>query len=89
MSETKELIESIEVVVRERLNDDPFESTVALAQGSTVVKGSTVGVKVSINGNLYGCYKCFTSPTLSTSEVVENINELFENMLKEIKEYRK
>lgn len=84
MSKTK--IENIKVIVREHLDDDPFERMIARSQGSTVIKGSTVGVKVSMGGKQYGCYKCFTSPTLSASEVAESINELFETTLKEIKE---
>jgi hypothetical protein len=83
MSKTK--IENIKVIVREHLDDDPFERMIARSQG-TVIKGSTVGVKVSMGGKQYGCYMCFTSPTLSATEVAESINELFETTLKEIKE---
>ena len=76
-------IEKIEVIVREHLDDDPFEKMIAKSQG-TVLKGSTVGVKISAGGKLYGNYICFTSSTLSASEVAESINELFESVLKEV-----
>ena len=76
-------IEKIEVIVREHLNDDPFKKKIANSQG-TVLKGSTVGVKISSGGKLYGNYICFTSPTLPASEVAESANELFESILKEV-----
>jgi hypothetical protein len=81
MAEVK--IEKIEVIVREHLDDDPFEKMIANSQG-TVLKGSTVGVKVSIGGKQYGNYMCYTSSTLSASEVADCLNGLFESVLKEV-----
>lgn len=81
MAEVK--IEKIEVIVREHLDDDPFEKAVAEAHGAKP-KGSTVGVKISIGVKQYGNYMCFTSSTLSASEVAECLNELFESVLKEV-----
>ena len=83
MAEKK--IESIRVIVREHLDDDPFEKMIANSQG-TVPKGSTVGVKISAGGEEYGAYVCFTQSTLSVCEVTESINELFESVLKEVEE---
>jgi hypothetical protein len=56
---------------------------IANSQGS-VLKGSTVGVKISAGGKQYGNYICFTSSTLPASVVAESINELFESVLKEV-----
>lgn len=83
MSEKK--IERIRVIVREHLDDDPFEKAIAEAHGAKP-KGSTVGVKISAGGKLYGNYICFTQPTLSASEVADTVNELFESTLKEMLE---
>lgn len=81
MAEVK--IEKIEVIVREHLDDDPFEKMIANSQG-TVLKGSTVGVKISAGGKQYGDYICYTSSTLPASEVAESINKLFKDVLKEV-----
>lgn len=81
MAEVK--IEKIEVIVREHLDDDPFEKAIAEAQGAKP-KGATVGVKLSVGGNLYGTYMCFAQSTLSASEVAESINEQFKEVLKEV-----
>lgn len=81
MSKVK--IEKIEVIVREHLDDDPFEKAIAEAHGAKP-KGSTVGVKISAGGKQYGNYICFISSTLSASEVAESINELFKSVLKEV-----
>jgi hypothetical protein len=78
-------IERIRVIVREHLDDDPFEKMIAKSQG-TVQKGSTVGVKISAGGELYGGYMCFTQPILSASDVAEAVNDLFESALKEMLE---
>ena len=67
------------------MDDDPFEKMIANSQG-TVLKGSTVGVKISVGGKQYGNYICFTSSTLSASEVADSINELFKSVLKEVEE---
>lgn len=83
MSEKK--IERIRVIVREHLDNDPFEKAIAEAHGAKP-KGSTVGVKISAGGKLYGTYMCFTQPTLSASDVAETVNELFELALKEMLE---
>lgn len=79
-----EKIEKIEVFVREQLDNDPFEKAIADAYGAKP-KGSTVGVKFSVGGKLYGDYMCFAQSTLSVPDVVESINELFEFLLKEVK----
>lgn len=76
-------IEKIEVFVREHLDIDPFEKAIAVAYGATP-KGSTVGVKISVGGKLYGVWECFKQPTLSVAEVVESINEQFVSVLKEV-----
>lgn len=81
MAEKK--IERIRVIVREHLDDDPFEKAIAESQG-TVPKGSTVGVKIYAGGEVYGAYVCYTQTTLSASEVAECLNELFESVLKEV-----
>lgn len=83
MAEVK--IEKIEVIVREHLDNDPFEKAIAAAQGAKP-KGATVGVKLFVGGELYGTYKCFTQSTLSASEVVESINEQFKEVLKEVEQ---
>lgn len=83
MAEVK--IEKIEVIVREHLDNDPFEKAIAEAQG-TKPKGATVGVKLTVCGELYGTYKCFAQSTLSASEVVESINEQFKEVLKEVEQ---
>ena len=81
MAEVK--IEKIEVVVREHLDNDPFEKAIAEALGAKP-KGSTVGVKFFAGGKWYGDYVCFTQSTLSASDVAESINELFKSVLKEV-----
>ena len=81
MAEVK--IEKIEVVVREHLDNDPFEKAIAEALGAKP-KGSTVGVKFFAGGKWYGDYVCFTSSTLTASEVAGCLNELFESVLKEM-----
>ena len=81
MAEVK--IERIEVIVREHLDDDPFGKAIAEAHGMKP-KGATVGVKLSVGGELYGTYVCFAQPTLSASEVAESINEQFKEVLKEV-----
>jgi hypothetical protein len=82
---SKKKIEKIKVIVREHLDDDPFEKAIAEAHGAKP-KGSTVGVKFSVGGKLYGTYVCFAQSTLSASEVAESINEQFESLLKEMLE---
>jgi hypothetical protein len=81
MAEVK--VEKIEVIVREHLDDDPFEKALAKAHGAKP-KGSTVGVKVSVGGEWWGTYVCFAESTLSASEVAKSINEQFESLLKEV-----
>lgn len=81
MAEVK--IEKIEVIVREHLDDDPFEQAIAKAHGGKP-KGATVGVKIFAGGNFYGDYVCFNQSTLSASDVTESINELLESVLKEV-----
>ena len=76
-------ITRIGVFVHEHLDEDPFEKAIAESQG-TKPKGSTVGVKISAGGLLYGDYVCFTQSTLTASEVAESINKLFEFMLEEV-----
>ena len=74
-------IEKIKIIVREHLDDDPFEKAIADANEAEP-KGSTVGVKISVGGELYGTYVCFKQSTLSASEVAECINEQFETLIK-------
>lgn len=74
-------IEKINIIVREHLDDDPFEKAIAEANGGKP-KGSTVGVKISAGGEQYGTYVCCKQSTLSASEVAELINEQFETLLK-------
>lgn len=81
MAEVK--IDKIEVIVREHLDNDPFEQGIAKAHGGKP-KGSTVGVKLSVGGKMFGTYVCFAQSTLSASEVAESINEQFVSLLKEV-----
>lgn len=76
-------IEEIEVVVREHLDNDPFEKAIAEAHG-VKPKGATVGVKFFVGGKWYGTYMCFAHPTLSASEVAESINDQLASLLKEV-----
>lgn len=78
---SKVKLERITVIVREHLDDDPFEKAIAEANG-VKPKGSTVGVKISFGGEQYGTYACFKQSTLSASEVAECINGQFETLLK-------
>lgn len=77
-----EKIERIRVIIREHLDDDPFEKAIADVHDAKP-KGSTVGVKMTTRDNVYGTYMCFKQPTLSAIEVAEALNELFEILLKE------
>lgn len=81
MAEVK--IEEIKVIVREHLDDDPFEQWIAKAHGVTP-KGATVGVKVSVGRKQYGDYMVFKKSTLSASEIAESTKELLESVLKEV-----
>jgi hypothetical protein len=74
-------LERITVIVREHLDDNSFEKAIAEANG-VKPKGSTVGVKISIGGELYGTYVCFKQATLSASEVAECVNKQFETLIK-------
>ena len=76
-------IEKIEVVVREHLDADTLEK--AKAHGAKP-KGSTVGVKICVDGEQYGTYMCFTKPTLSASMVAKSINKQFGALLKKVEE---
>jgi hypothetical protein len=78
---SKVKLERITVIVREHLDDDPFEKAIAEANGAKP-KGSTVGVKISVGGEQYGTYVCCKQSTLSASEVAECINGQFETLLK-------
>lgn len=81
MAEVK--IEEIKVIVREHLDNDPFEQAIAKAHGASP-KGATVGVKIFASGKFYGDYMVFKESTVSASEVAESLNALFESVLKEV-----
>lgn len=77
-------IEKIQVIVKEHLDKDGLVKSVAKAHGVEPY-GATVGIKIAINGELFGTYTSFMQPTLSVAEVVESINEQFESLLKEVR----
>jgi hypothetical protein len=81
MAEVK--IEKIEVIVREHLDNDPFEKAIAEAHGVSP-KGATVGVKIFAGGKFYGDYMVFKESTVSASVVAKSLNALFESVLKEV-----
>lgn len=83
MAEVK--IEKIEVIVREHLENDPFEQCIAKAHGCKP-RGATVGVKIFAGGRFYGDYVSFKQSTLTASEVADCLNGLLESVLKEVQE---
>jgi hypothetical protein len=83
MAEVK--IEEIKVVVREHLDNDPFEQGIAKAHDCKP-RGATVGVKIFAGGRFYGDYVSFKRSTLTASEVAACLNGLLESVLKEVQE---
>jgi hypothetical protein len=78
-------VEKISVIVNEHLDDNPFEKAIASAYDITP-KGSTVGVKIYSGGEVYGNYMCFKESTLSASCVAKCVNELLEDLLREVED---
>jgi hypothetical protein len=83
MAESK--LERVSVIVKENLDADPLEKAIAELYGREL-NGSSVGVKFTLDGELYGALVRFKQSTLSVPEVVETLNELFESVLKEVEE---
>lgn len=77
--------EKIQVIVRERLNKDPFEKAIAAHMGEKPF-GSTVAVKVSFGGKLYGEYIKFKKKKLTAADVEESVNAMLEEVIRGIKE---
>lgn len=77
-------IEKIKIIVREHLLDDPFEKEIEEISGIKLDVGSTVAVKVVVDGKQYGTFVSCKPPTLSASEIEEAVNLQFENLIEEI-----
>jgi hypothetical protein len=63
--------ENIKIIVKEN-NDMPINCW-----------RSSVGIKYTVNGIIYGLFLVFEKPALTVSEVVEAVNQLLKEMINE------
>lgn len=79
-------LEKIQVIVRENLNKDPFEKAIAEQMGIKKPFGSSIAVKISFGGEVYGVFAKFKKKKLTASDVEEAVNKMFEETIEQTKE---
>lgn len=78
-----EIIKDIKIIVKEHLDQNEFEKTLALAYGVSE-PGSSVAVKLVFDGEPYGKFAYIYNPELSAKEVAEISSQLLNSIFEEL-----